>query len=100
MNYLLLRWTVRTCCSREGVGCINILADQLGEEIIEDKHRRVRHELEPGDVIDAVKTVARISGVDSSRECLLQRRSLMTADQYSPVLKLDYSFSVEATSTS
>ena len=91
---------VRICCFREGVGCIDIPADQLGEEIIEDKHRRVRHELEPGDVIDAVKTVARISGVDSSRECLLQRRSLMTADQYPPVLKLDYSFSVEATSTS
>lgn len=34
---------------------------------MDDKHRRVRHELEAGDVIDAVKTVARIAGVDSSR---------------------------------
>ncbi|KAG6916308.1 hypothetical protein DXG01_007465 [Tephrocybe rancida] len=39
---------------------------QLAEEISEDKHRRVRHELEPGDVIEAVGTVARIAGVDSS----------------------------------
>lgn len=29
----------------------------------------MRHELEPGDVIEAVKTVARIAGVDSSRMC-------------------------------
>ena len=41
---------------------------QLSEDIVEDKHRRVRHELEPGDVIEAVQTVARIAGVDSSRE--------------------------------
>lgn len=40
---------------------------QLAEEISDDKHRRVRHELEPGDVIEAVGTVARIAGVDSSR---------------------------------
>jgi len=40
---------------------------QLAEEIIDDKLRRVRHELEPGDVIEAVATVARIDGVDSSR---------------------------------
>ncbi|GBE84628.1 hypothetical protein SCP_0606070 [Sparassis crispa] len=38
----------------------------LEEEIVEDKHRRVRHELEPGDVIEAANTVARVSGVDSS----------------------------------
>ena len=44
---------------------------QLAEEIAEDKHRRVRHELEPGDVIEAVGTVARIVGVDSSRESVL-----------------------------
>ncbi|KIM59893.1 hypothetical protein SCLCIDRAFT_1217340 [Scleroderma citrinum Foug A] len=37
----------------------------LLEDIVEDKHRRVRHELEPGDVIEAVSTVARVSGVDS-----------------------------------
>ncbi|KAJ7700350.1 beach-domain-containing protein [Mycena rosella] len=39
---------------------------QLAEDITDDKHRRVRHELEPGDVIEAVTTVARIDGVDSS----------------------------------
>ncbi|PIL27451.1 hypothetical protein GSI_10600 [Ganoderma sinense ZZ0214-1] len=49
--------------------------DQLGEEIVDDKHRRVRHELEPGDVIEAVKTVARISGVDSSPGLLILGRS-------------------------
>jgi hypothetical protein len=37
---------------------------------VDDKHRRVRHELEPGDVIEAVSTIARITGVDSSRESL------------------------------
>lgn len=36
----------------------------------DDKLRRIRHELEPGDVIQAVKTVTRIVGVDSSRACL------------------------------
>jgi hypothetical protein len=40
---------------------------QLAEDISDDKHRRVRHELEPGDIIEAVATVARIAGVDSSR---------------------------------
>lgn len=40
---------------------------QLDEDVQEDKHRRVRHELEPGDVIEAACTVARIAGVDSSR---------------------------------
>ena len=37
---------------------------------MDDKHRRVRHELEPGDVIEAVSTIARITGVDSSRESI------------------------------
>ncbi|KAI6126006.1 hypothetical protein EDD17DRAFT_1521466 [Pisolithus thermaeus] len=37
----------------------------LAEDIAEDKHRRVRHELEPGDVVEAVNTVSRVSGVDS-----------------------------------
>ncbi|KAF8802772.1 hypothetical protein BYT27DRAFT_7244538 [Phlegmacium glaucopus] len=37
----------------------------LAEEIVDDKLRRVRHELEPGQVIEAVATVARIDGVDS-----------------------------------
>jgi hypothetical protein len=40
---------------------------QLTEEVIDDKLRRIRHDLEPGDVIEAVATVARIVGVDSSR---------------------------------
>ncbi|KAK2463985.1 hypothetical protein APHAL10511_004036 [Amanita phalloides] len=44
---------------------------QLSEDIVEDKHRRVRHELEPGDVIEAVQTVARVAGVDSSPGLLL-----------------------------
>lgn len=41
---------------------------QLAEDVVDDKHRRVRHELEPGDVVEAVSTIARITGVDSSRE--------------------------------
>lgn len=40
----------------------------LAEDVADDKLRRIRHELEPGDVIDAVTTIARIAGVDSSRE--------------------------------
>ena len=40
----------------------------LHDDVVEDKHRRVRHELEPGDVIEAAETVARISGIDSTRE--------------------------------
>ncbi|KAG1791176.1 BEACH domain-containing protein [Suillus plorans] len=38
---------------------------QLTEEVTEDKLRRVRHQLEPGNVIEAVSTVCRVSGVDS-----------------------------------
>jgi hypothetical protein len=45
---------------------------QFAEDIVDDKHRRVRHELEPGDVIEAVSTIARITGVDSSRESITQ----------------------------
>ena len=40
--------------------------DHWADDDPEDKHRRVRHELEPGDVIEAVITVARVIGVDSS----------------------------------
>ena len=40
----------------------------LHEDIQEDKLRRIRPGLEPGDVIDAVYTIARISGIDSLRE--------------------------------
>ena len=39
--------------------------DHWADDDPEDKHRRVRHELEPGDVIEAVTTVARVIGVDS-----------------------------------
>ncbi|KAH8103359.1 beach-domain-containing protein [Cristinia sonorae] len=49
--------------------------DRLDEEVQEDKHRRVRHELEPGDVIEAVYTVARITGVDSSPGLLIFGRT-------------------------
>jgi hypothetical protein len=42
--------------------------DHLADDDPEDKHRRVRHQLEPGDVIEAVTTVARVIGVDSSGE--------------------------------
>ncbi len=43
----------------------------MQEEVVDDKHRRVRHELEPGDVIEAAETVARISGIDSTRSLML-----------------------------
>jgi hypothetical protein len=46
------------------------LAQQLAEEVADDKLRRVRHELEPGDVVQSVATVARVDGVDSSRMSL------------------------------
>ena len=42
--------------------------DQWADDDPEDKHRRVRHQLEPGDVIESVTTVARVIGVDSSGE--------------------------------
>ncbi|EIN04780.1 beach-domain-containing protein [Punctularia strigosozonata HHB-11173 SS5] len=48
---------------------------QLAETIVDDKHRRIRHQLEPGDVIEAVSTVARISGIDSSPGLLIYGRT-------------------------
>ncbi|KAF4609487.1 hypothetical protein D9613_012349 [Agrocybe pediades] len=48
---------------------------QLAEDVVDDKLRRVRHELEPGDVIEAVATVARIDGVDSSPGLLILGRT-------------------------
>ncbi|KDR79337.1 hypothetical protein GALMADRAFT_223566 [Galerina marginata CBS 339.88] len=48
---------------------------QLAEDIVDDKLRRIRHELEPGDVIEAVATVARIDGVDSSPGLLILGRT-------------------------
>ncbi|KAF5354041.1 hypothetical protein D9756_006953 [Leucocoprinus leucothites] len=47
----------------------------LSEDVVDDKLRRVRHELEPGDVIDAVATVARVAGVDSSPGLLIIGRT-------------------------
>jgi len=47
---------------------------QLIEDVADDKHRRIRHQLEPKDVIEAVNTVARVTGVDSSRIVTLLRR--------------------------
>ena len=38
------------------------------DDLEEDRLRKIRHELEPGDVIELVKNVARIVGVDSSRK--------------------------------
>ena len=53
-------------------GTLTLPSDkQLVEDVVDDKLRRVRHELEPGDVIEAVATVARIAGVDSSRTYLV-----------------------------
>ncbi|KAF6760566.1 hypothetical protein DFP72DRAFT_988225 [Ephemerocybe angulata] len=48
---------------------------QLVEDIVDDKLRRIRHELEPGDFIDAVATVARVAGVDSSPGLLIIGKS-------------------------
>ncbi|KAI0273049.1 beach-domain-containing protein [Russula aff. rugulosa BPL654] len=48
---------------------------QLTEDVADDKHRSVRHELEPGDVIEAVSTIARIHGVDSSPGLLICGRT-------------------------
>lgn len=42
--------------------------EALAEDIREDNYRRVRHDLEPGDIIEAVKTATRIIGIDSSRK--------------------------------
>ncbi|KAF9449865.1 beach-domain-containing protein [Macrolepiota fuliginosa MF-IS2] len=47
----------------------------LAEDVVDDKLRRVRHELESGDVIEAVATIARIAGVDSSPGLLIIGRT-------------------------
>ncbi len=65
LRMLKVSWRVPVCIEDSCV-CVD---RQLAEDIKEDKHRRVRHELEAGDVIEAIGTVARISGVDSSRWC-------------------------------
>lgn len=52
-----------------------------GDDSTEDKNRRIRHELEPDDVIQDVQTVTRIVGVDASRKL---------AGQFKWVLALDH----------
>lgn len=49
--------------------------DHWADDDPEDKHRRVRHQLEPGDVIESVTTVARVIGVDSSAGLLIFGRN-------------------------
>ncbi|KAF8315416.1 beach-domain-containing protein [Clavulina sp. PMI_390] len=41
------------------------------DDLEEDRLRKIRHELEPGDVIEVVKNVSRIVGVDSSPGLLI-----------------------------
>jgi len=53
-------------CSVLGFAYTYLDQQQLAEEIVDNKLRRIRHELEPGDVIEAVAMVAWIDGVDSS----------------------------------
>ena len=69
MKFLQLIWMVRVIFIVANDCCVKSLLDnqQLAEEIMDDKLHRVRHKLEPGDVIEAVATVAWIDGVDSSR---------------------------------
>lgn len=68
------RPTLKVSAASKSMFIANVLYDggsedrQLAEEVVDDRHRRVRHDLEAGDVIEAVATVARISGVDSSRK--------------------------------
>ncbi|KAG8759860.1 hypothetical protein FRC14_004821 [Serendipita sp. 396] len=44
---------------------------QWDEDVSDDKHRRVRHELEPGDVIQDVRNVTHVTGVDASPGLLI-----------------------------
>lgn len=44
---------------------------QWDEDVDDDKHRRVRHELEAGDVIQDVRNVTRVTGVDASPGLLI-----------------------------
>lgn len=70
MKFLLQRWTVGSPSFYQNPAAdgFHLERQDLAEEIVDDKLRRIRHELEPGDVIEAVATVARIDGVDSSRQ--------------------------------
>lgn len=57
------------CVQHESMLIIGSL-DQSGwdNDLEEDRLRKIRHELEPGDVIELVRNVSRVIGVDSSRE--------------------------------
>lgn len=62
----LLRQRPKVCIVVTTIGPCSSWQDHWADDDPEDKHRRVRHQLEPGDVIEAVTTVARVIGVDSS----------------------------------
>lgn len=67
---ILLRRIVRVCSntSIQIISTLTLVTDRfLEDDVVEDKLRRVRHELEPGDVIELAETVARVSGIDSTR---------------------------------
>jgi len=68
MKLLPQKWMVGDFwCSVLGFAYTYLDQQQLAEEIVDNKLRRIQHELEPGDVIEAVAMVAWIDGVDSSR---------------------------------
>ena len=66
---------------------------------MDDKLSRVRNELEQGDVIEAVATVARIDDVDSSRMCavLLSLIFLISLTTIIYICRSNYSWSHSST---
>ena len=62
----LLQQRPKVCTLLINIDPYSFGQDNWVDDDPEDKHRRVRHQLEPGDVIEAVTTVARVIGVDSS----------------------------------
>lgn len=62
-----------------------LLDDRWGDDTMEDKHRRIRHELEPDDVIQDIQTVTRIVGVDASRELLPFRSGGLSLSVLTPL---------------
>ena len=62
----LLQQRPKVCTLPTNIDPYSFGQDNWADDDPEDKHRRVRHQLEPGDVIEAVTTVARVIGVDSS----------------------------------
>ena len=61
-----VRQRQKVCVALTAASPCSLAQDHWADDDPEDKHRRVRHELEPGDVIESVTTVARVIGVDSS----------------------------------